>query len=173
MGHLVDVIRRTDVGFGGHHSAICKLAHATGVGHLHPFDGVHINAQIPRIHSIGMGARSTGKFPRQHQALDVVGIGPLKGLVDRIGQTGHLRVPGPEPLGKGTLMIEKVVLRIFGHARPIDPTHVFPPTEDLSDETLCLRNIDLVFSLSVFGFHRRMHLKGVSILQFKANDMRL
>ena len=56
-------------------------------------------------------------------------------------------------------MIEEVVLRIFGHARPIDPTHVFPPTEDLSDETFCLRNIDLVFSLSVFGFHPPDHLQ--------------
>ena len=32
-----------------------------------------------------MGAQEQGKIPRQHQALNVVGIGPLQGLVDRIG----------------------------------------------------------------------------------------
>jgi len=50
IAHLVDVVAARAIGFGGDQAVIGEQAHATGVGHFHPFDVVDVNAEVPGVH---------------------------------------------------------------------------------------------------------------------------
>ena len=73
-------------------------------------------------------------------------IGVLKRLPDRFRQTLNLGLPGPEPLRQGRVVCEGVRVLITWHAKPVHPSNVLAPTQNLTNEAFCCRDTDFVFS---------------------------
>ena len=139
---LADVARRAGVGLAGDHAAVGELAHAAGVGHLHPLEGVGVDAQVPGVHLVRVAARQQREVAGDHQALDVVGVGGVERLANGVAQAGHLRPAGPVPGRQRAPGVERVALRVARHARPIHPAHELPPAQDLAHETLAAGELD-------------------------------
>ena len=119
------------------------MAHASGIGQLHPFDGVDIHAQIPGIHRVRVALAEQGKVANHHQALDVVGVGVAQALCQRQMQAAHARVAGPEHLRQRVVIVQLVQLAVFRHGLPVHATHILAPAQNLAHKALDLRQTDL------------------------------
>ena len=90
VAHAVDVFATGHIRLAGHHATIGKLAHAQGVGQLHPFHGIDINAQIPFMDFFGRNAQQQCVKTSDHQTLDVVGIAVFQSLMDGVAHASHV-----------------------------------------------------------------------------------
>lgn len=131
VAHFFDVVAAGCVGFGAHDAIIGKLAHAPGIRQLHPLDGVDVDAQVPTVDLIGVYSGEKAEITRDHQALDVVGIGHLKGLGDGLSEAMHPGLSGPEPGRQSASRSQAVTGSVFGHVGPVNTTNELPPSKDL------------------------------------------
>ena len=138
IAHALNVLTGANVGFGGNQTAIRKLAHASRIRHFNPFNRIHIDAQVPGVYLIRINAQHQCEIARDHQALNVVGITELKGLIDRLLQTGHAGIPRPIKARQIHRGIERITGCVVRHIRPIKPPYKFSPAQDLSHEALDL-----------------------------------
>ena len=124
------------------------------------FHSIDVDPQVPFIHGIRIYTGQQRKIPGYHQALDMVGIGVVQGLIDGMLEAIHTGVARPEKFGKRCPVIEKIGGRQIRHERPVDAAHVLTPAQYLSDKALDLLNA--YFSWVVFpGLQgRRYHFHG-------------
>ena len=170
VAHAVDVGGAAHVGLGGQQAAVGKLAHAHGVGHLHPFKGVDVHAQVPAVHGGGVESRQQREVADDHEALDVVGIGTARAIAPpHAAGSACGSCTGPEPLRQRRGVAQGVALVVAGHVGPVDAAHVFAPAQDLADEALHRRQrrgAGLPCGLGA----RCTTSRGCSILVLRAND---
>ncbi len=102
------------------------------------------------MHGGRVEARQQGKVADDHQPLDVMGIGLLQGLTDGMGETAQAGVSGPEPGRQRAGMVKVILLRVAGHAGPVDAAHVLAPAQNLADKALDRRQRRPTLVVSVF-----------------------
>ena len=152
--HLTDVVGGGDIGLGGDHAAVGELAHRPRVGHFHPLDGIDVDAEIPGIDRVRVDAGEESEVAREHEPLDVVGVGIPQRLADRRSHAPHAGLARPVIARQRQVVAEEVHSLKIRHQRPVNAPHVFPPAQDLPHETF-----DLVdhhpFRILLPGVHRR------------------
>lgn len=84
----------------------------------------------------GVRSQQEAKVPENHQALDVVCVTPVEGLVKRGSQAGQRGLGIPVEGGKGFCRLKSVALDIGGHASPVNMAHELSPPENLAHESL-------------------------------------
>ena len=149
--HALDVLAGGDIGLASHHAAIGVLAHAQGVGQLHPFHGINIDRQVPGVHLPGLHTEHQRVQAGDHQALDVIGVAMLEGLRQSVAQAGHISGAGPEPGWQVLLRIEGISVQISRHLGPVDAAGVFAPAENLPNETFHAGQWRMPVAVSRFG----------------------
>lgn len=132
--HAVDVGARGRIGLGRHHPAIGMDGHAVGVRQFHPFEGVGVDREVPGVDLGGRDAGEQREIARHHQPLDVVRVGEILRLRDRLADTAHRRRRAPVEAGQRAGGAERVLRRIARHKVPVDAADVLSPAEDLADE---------------------------------------
>ncbi len=65
-----------------------------------------------------------------------MGVGVVDELIHRLVHAVHLRFRVPQKSGRRPSGIQRVHGFVFRHLHPVDPAHVFAPSEDLPDESL-------------------------------------
>ncbi len=93
--HAVDIGPARHIGLRGDDAAIRELAHPDGIGRFDPFKRIGVDFQIPLMHLLGIDAGEQRKIAGHHEALNVMRIGLLAGLLHRFGQTMHLCFTAP------------------------------------------------------------------------------
>ncbi len=66
----------------------------------------------------------------------MVRVAEVQGLPEGLLQAAHVCRAAPEPVRQRALRRERIVLTVARHVQPVDAAHVFPPAENLPDETL-------------------------------------
>ena len=117
-------------------STVTELPHANRVRHLNPLDRIHVDGQVPTVNLLRLDTQQQSVQAGDHQALDMVRVAVRERLLNRIAQARHIRITRPVPLRQGLQGVERIVVGIGGHVRPVDSPHILPPAQDLPDKTL-------------------------------------
>ena len=134
--HAVEILAAGRIGLARHQAAVGVLAHAERIRQLDPLDGVDVDGQVPGVQLARCDAQPQRVQAGDHQALDVVRIAVRERGADRVGQACHRHVAAPVERRQRLVRVERVEVEEAGHARPVDPAHVFAPAEDLAHEAL-------------------------------------
>ena len=135
IAHLVDIFAAGRIGLAAQKAAIAEQRHAERVGHFHPFIGIAVDGQIPVLHLFDIQSRDQREIACHHQPLDMVGIGMLARMVHGLLDAGHTGFSAPIEIGQRALGVEIIQPAISGHVQPVNPAHIFPPAQNLPDET--------------------------------------
>ena len=99
------------------------------------------------------------KIARDHEALDMVRVGMLDRLANRLRQAMHVGFTGPVKFRQWPRRGKRVAFHIFWTSVPIDPAHIFAPADDLPDEPLGCVNWH--FACAILHFNRAAQVKRV------------
>ncbi len=84
----------------------------------------------------GVRSQQEAKVPEDHQALDVMRVTTVEGLVKRGSQAGQRGLGIPVEGGKGFGGLKRVALEVGGHASPVNVAYELSPPENLAHESL-------------------------------------
>lgn len=151
VAHLIDVMTARAVGLRADNTAVAVLAHPERVRQRHPVDCIQIHGHMPFMKLARMNAEQERIQPDHHQPLNMVGIAVIQDAHHRLPDTIHLGLPMPIERGYVQVMTERVQPTIFRHMKPVDASHEFPPSQNLTDIALDALNRRAMVFISGHG----------------------
>ena len=88
------------------------------------------------MNGLRINAGEKGKVSRDHQALDMVSIGIFDGFRNYGRHAVHVGFARPVKARQRPVVLEEIAVDIVRPGKPVDATHIFPPADDLANETL-------------------------------------